>query len=120
MDFQTAISDGLKSAANFYDSFYNFIFDGGFSEWMAKVVAYVFEVAIVFYYNLIKIILTAAVVVLQNLYESLNLTGQVEGYWMMVDPVYRGLMVFFHLPLILTMFISTFVVKRVLIFMQVL
>ncbi|MBF0132099.1 MAG: hypothetical protein HQL75_05875 [Magnetococcales bacterium] len=111
MEYQTVVSDGLQSISNFFRSVYGFIFDGGISQWMADVLAYVFEWYIYIKLYIIKLSIQASIVVVEDLFNTLNLGGQVDGYWQAIDPSLRGLMVFFHLPLIVSMFISAYVVK---------
>ncbi|MBF0630143.1 MAG: DUF2523 domain-containing protein [Magnetococcales bacterium] len=114
MDFKTAISNSLQSIYNFFESIYLFLFDGGISEWVGKVISYFYEVLMVLYYSLIKIVLTGLVAFIDGLYESMNIAGAVEGYWQNIDEGYRGIMVFFHVPLILSMLLSAFVLRKIL------
>ena len=120
VSFAQWLSDYANSAKNFFDSIYGFIFEGGLTAWAAELIAYFFEVWVKFQLFMTKAALQAAVIVIQDLANELNLAGDIEGYWMAIDVEYRNLMVFFNVPLILAMFIGAYITRKVLKFSGVL
>jgi hypothetical protein len=96
-------SDVATSSLNFYDSINGFIFEGGLTSWVASVIAYCYAIAQKFSLFMFKASLQAAVIIINDIVTELNLDSQIEGYWTAIDIEYINLMVFFHLPLILTM-----------------
>jgi hypothetical protein len=112
--FSDVVSDAATTSKNFADSMYGFVFEGGASNWASDLLAYFFEDWMLFKLDLAKISLQASVVVVQDLSETLNLSSDIDAYWMALEVEHRNLLTFFHLPLIFSMYVAAFVTRKML------
>ena len=112
--FIAFFNDLGSSISNFFGEIYSFLFEGGLTSLLVDFLDYLYQLLVELTLFLSKKGLEAVLGVVQELVQSLNVTSGIEGYWSAIPVEYQNLLVFFHLPLILTMLISAFITKKLL------
>ncbi|MBF0383186.1 MAG: hypothetical protein HQL69_19360 [Magnetococcales bacterium] len=107
-------SDIGDSIYNFFSAIYTFFFGGGLLDLIYGAFNYLYEQLLKLTMIISIKVLEAAISAVQSLAQTQNYSAGVEGYWSAIDTDIQNLLIYFHLPLILTMYIGAYITRRLL------